>query len=115
VIGFSVGARRREFGIRMALGALPGAVRRMVLAQGMRLVAIGLVIGLVGAFLLSRLWSGLLYDVAPTDPLTYAAVAIGLAGVAAGGVLPAGAPRHVGGSHGRAAERLSEPGSLGTY
>jgi predicted permease len=83
VIGFSVGARRREFGIRMALGALPGAVRRMVLAQGMRLVAIGLVIGLVGAFLLSRLWSGLLYDVAPTDPLTYAAVAIGLAVVAA--------------------------------
>jgi len=83
VIGFSVGARRREFGIRMALGALPGAVRRMVLAQGMRLVAIGLVIGLVGAFLLSRLWSGLLYDVAPTDPLTYAAVAIGLAAVAA--------------------------------
>jgi predicted permease len=83
VIGFSVGARRREFGIRMALGALPGAVRRMVLAQGMRLVAIGLVLGLAGAFLLSRLWSGLLYDVAPTDPLTYAAVALGLALVAA--------------------------------
>jgi len=83
VIGFSVGARRREFGIRMALGALPRAVRAMVLFQGMRLVAVGLGIGLAGAFLLSRLWSGLLYDVAPTDPMTYGAVALGLGAVAA--------------------------------
>ena len=83
VIGFSVGARRREFGIRMALGALPRAVRAMVLFQGMRLVAVGLGIGLAGAFLLSRLWSGLLYDVAPTDPVTYASVALGLGAVAA--------------------------------
>jgi putative ABC transport system permease protein len=83
VIGFTVGQRRQEFGIRMALGALPGAVVAMVLRQGMRLVALGLAIGLAGAFLLSRLFASLLYETTPSDPPTYAAVAIVLGLVAA--------------------------------
>ncbi len=83
VIGFTVGQRRQEFGIRMALGALPGGVVRMVLGQGMRLVALGLAIGVAGAFALSRLLAGLLYETTPGDPPTYAAVAVVLAFVAA--------------------------------
>ena len=83
VIGFSVGQRRQEFGIRMALGALPGAVVGMVLRQGMRLVALGLAIGVAGAFLLSRLFASLLYETTPSDPATYAAVAVVLGLVAA--------------------------------
>ena len=83
VIGFTVGQRRREFGIRMALGALPRSVQAMVLGQGMRLVGVGLMLGLGGAFGLTRLWANLLYEVAPTDPPTYVAVALLLGGIAA--------------------------------
>ena len=67
----------------MALGALPGGVLRMVLGQGMRLVLLGLAIGVGSAFALSRLFSSLLYETTPTDPPTYAAVAAVLALVAA--------------------------------
>jgi predicted permease len=83
VIGFSVGQRRQEFGIRMALGALPGTVRAMVLRQGMRQVAIGMALGLAAALVLTRLWSSLLYEVSPTDPPTFFVVAAMLLGVAA--------------------------------
>jgi predicted permease len=83
VIGFSVGQRRQEFGIRMALGALPGAVRAMVLRQGMRHVTAGLALGIAAALVLTRLWSNLLYEVSPTDPPTFLAVAVMLLGVAA--------------------------------
>jgi predicted permease len=83
VIGFSVGQRRQEFGIRMALGALPGTVRAMVLRQGMRQVAIGLALGLAAALVMTRLWSSLLYEVSPTDPPTFLVVAVMLLGVAA--------------------------------
>jgi putative ABC transport system permease protein len=83
VIGFSVGQRRQEFGIRMALGALPGAVRGMVLRQGMRHVTAGLATGIAAALVLTRLWSNLLYEVSPTDPPTFLAVAVMLLGVAA--------------------------------
>jgi predicted permease len=83
VISFTVGQRRQEFGIRMALGALPGGVLRMVLGQGMRLVLLGLAIGVGSAFALSRLFASLLYETTPTDPPTYAAVAAVLALVAA--------------------------------
>ncbi len=83
VIGFTVGQRRQEFGIRMALGALPGGVVRMVLGQGMRLVGLGLAIGVAGAFALSRLFAGLLYETTPSDPPTYVAVALVLGLVAA--------------------------------
>jgi predicted permease len=83
VIAFSVGQRRREFGIRMALGALPSSVQRMVLGQGMRPVVAGLALGLAGAIILTRLWASLLYEVAPTDPPTYFVVAAVLGVVAA--------------------------------
>jgi putative ABC transport system permease protein len=83
VIGFSVGQRRQEFGIRMALGALPGAVRAMVLRQGMRHVTAGLALGIAAALVLTRLWSNLLYEVSPTDPPTFLAVALMLLAVAA--------------------------------
>jgi predicted permease len=83
VIGFSVGQRRQEFGIRMALGALPGAVRGMVLRQGMRHVTAGLALGIAAALVLTRLWSNLLYEVSPTDPPTFLAVALMLLAVAA--------------------------------
>jgi predicted permease len=83
VIAFSVGQRRQEFGIRMALGALPSSVRKMVLGQGMRPVLVGLLLGGGGAFLLSRLWASLLFEISPSDPPTYVVVAVVLAGVAA--------------------------------
>jgi putative ABC transport system permease protein len=83
VIAFSVGQRRQEFGIRMALGARPGSVLRMVLRQGMRQVIIGLAIGIAVALAISRLWASLLYEVSPTDPPTFLAVALILGAVAA--------------------------------
>ncbi len=83
VIGFSVGQRRQEFGIRMALGALPGTVRAMVLRQGMRQVGIGMALGVAAALILTRLWSSLLYEVSPTDPPTFLVVALMLLAVAA--------------------------------
>jgi ABC-type antimicrobial peptide transport system permease subunit len=83
VIGFSVGQRRQEFGIRMALGALPRGVQRMVLEQGMRPVVAGLALGLAGALVVTRLWASLLYEVSPTDPPTYLVVALVLGAVAA--------------------------------
>ncbi len=82
VIAFSVGQRRREFGIRMALGALPSSVQRMVLGQGMRPVFGGLALGLAGAIVVTRLWASLLYEVSPTDPPTYFVVAFVLGAVA---------------------------------
>jgi predicted permease len=75
VIAFTVSRRTREIGIRVALGAQPAGVRAMVLGQGMRLVAAGLVIGAVGALGLTRLLSGFLFHVRATDPLTFLAMA----------------------------------------
>ncbi|HET7620227.1 MAG TPA: ABC transporter permease [Vicinamibacterales bacterium] len=74
VIAFSVNQRTQEFGIRMALGARRASVLGMVVRQGLRLVAIGLVIGLAGALALTRLLAQLLFEVQPTDTLTFLAV-----------------------------------------
>jgi putative ABC transport system permease protein len=74
VLAFSVGQRTQEIGIRMALGASRGAVLWMVLRQGLGLVAIGLALGVSGAFFLTRLMTAVLYDVPPTDPATFALV-----------------------------------------
>ncbi|HEX9760149.1 MAG TPA: ABC transporter permease [Candidatus Acidoferrales bacterium] len=82
VIAFSVAQRTQEIGVRMALGAQSGDVLRLVLGQGMRLILFGLGIGVVAALGLTRFLGGLLYDVRPSDPLTYAAVAALLAAVA---------------------------------
>jgi putative ABC transport system permease protein len=82
VLAYSVSQRTREIGIRMALGAAPESVLQMLLGQGMVSVGIGLLVGLVGALGLSRLVSGLLFGVAPTDPMCFAGSAIVLVIVA---------------------------------
>lgn len=85
VISYVVAQRTREIGVRIALGAQPGDVRRMVLGQAALVTATGVVIGLVTAALLTRMLTGLLHGVKAVDPLTYAAtaVAIGLVALAA--------------------------------
>ncbi|HKD11948.1 MAG TPA: ABC transporter permease [Thermoanaerobaculia bacterium] len=87
VIAFSVTERTQEFGIRLALGAHPRQVRAMVLRQGMTMVAIGLALGFLGAHLLARLMSGLLFEVRATDPPTFLAMSAILAAVAAAACL----------------------------
>jgi predicted permease len=82
VIAYSVSQRTREIGIRMALGAAPRSVLHMLLGQGLVSVGIGLLVGLVGALGLSRLVSGLLFGVAPTDPMCFAGSAAVLVVVA---------------------------------
>jgi predicted permease len=74
VISYAVSKRTREVGIRLALGAEAGQVQRMFLRQGLLLTAVGAVLGLAGAVLLSRWMSVLLFEVSPLDPITYAAV-----------------------------------------
>jgi putative ABC transport system permease protein len=83
VMSYSVTRRRREIGVRLALGAKAGQVRRAVLRDGMLLAVTGLVAGLLGAALVTRAARSVLYAVSPLDPLTYAAVAAALAAVAA--------------------------------
>jgi ABC-type antimicrobial peptide transport system permease subunit len=75
VISCATIERRQEIGIRVALGARIGQVRGMIVAQGLRLTAIGLLIGLVGAAAAARLMRGFLFGITATDPLTYAATA----------------------------------------
>jgi predicted permease len=82
VMHYSVAQRTHEIGIRMALGARPGNVVRMVIGQGISLAVIGLAAGLVGAWWLTRLVSNLLFGVTATDPVTFGAVAILLTVVA---------------------------------
>jgi putative ABC transport system permease protein len=82
VISYSATRRTHEIGVRMSLGASRRDVLLLIVRQGMRLALIGSVTGIVGALLLSRLMSKLLYGVQPTDPVTFVAVAIGLAVVA---------------------------------
>jgi putative ABC transport system permease protein len=82
VIAYAVAQRTQEIGVRMALGAQRGQVVRLVVREGMSLAAVGITVGLAAAFALTRLMAGLLYDVKPTDPSTYAAVAAALAATA---------------------------------
>ena len=82
VISYSISRRTHELGIRMALGATPGAVLKMVLREGGRLVAAGLAVGLVATLILTRFLRTMLFEIRPADPLTFAAVAILLALVA---------------------------------
>lgn len=82
LMAFSVSQRTQEIGIRMALGANAGDILRAVLAQGLRLTLIGLTVGLVSALVVTRVIRSFLYDVTPTDPLTFICVSLILAGVA---------------------------------
>jgi putative ABC transport system permease protein len=75
VVAFSVAERKREIGIRMAIGAQPRDVLRLVLGQGLRLTLAGVGLGLVAAFGLTRFLRAALFGVTSTDPVTYALVA----------------------------------------
>jgi ABC-type antimicrobial peptide transport system permease subunit len=82
VMAYSVRERTQEIGVRMALGATATSVFRLVVGQALRLVFIGVVVGLVAAAALTRLLERLLYEVEPLDPWTFAATAIILLAVA---------------------------------
>jgi ABC-type antimicrobial peptide transport system permease subunit len=82
VIAYVAMQRTREIGIRMALGAQTGDVRRLFLRHGLLLTGAGIVLGTAVALALTRVMSTLLYGVSPMDPVTYAAVAASLATVA---------------------------------
>ena len=82
VMAYSVSRQTGEMGLRVALGATPRQIFQMVVARGLRLVLIGLTLGLVAAFTLTRFLSGALYRVNPSDPLTFGTVAALLAFVA---------------------------------
>lgn len=83
VVAYTVSLRTREIGLRMAIGALPSDVLKMVLGGGMKLAVIGVAIGLVAAFGFSRLVETMLFEVEPSDPGSYAATAAILLAVAA--------------------------------
>jgi putative ABC transport system permease protein len=82
VISYSISQGTHELGVRIALGATAGDILKLVVKQGMAMTGLGIVIGLVAAYGLTRLLSSLLYDVTATDPATFAVVSALLAGVA---------------------------------
>jgi putative ABC transport system permease protein len=90
VISQLVGQRTQEFGVRMALGASPADVGRLVIGFGVRLALVGVLVGVPAAFAFSRMLAGLLFGVNASDPLTYTGVSVLLGVVAVlAAVLPA--------------------------
>jgi len=83
VVGYTVALRTREMGIRMALGSAPSHIMGIVLRESMATVGVGLLVGLAASLALSRLLSGLLFEVSPTDPVAIVATALTLLTVAA--------------------------------
>ena len=71
VTAYNVRRQRREYGIRLALGADPGSVQRLIVGRGAHVAAAGIAIGAVGALLLTRLLESMLNDVRPTDPTVF--------------------------------------------
>jgi len=82
VMSYSVSQRTHEIGIRMALGAKPGDVLRLIITQGLTLISAGMAIGLGAAFVVTRFMRFLLFAVSPTDPLTFASITVLLGAVA---------------------------------
>ncbi len=76
VVSYAVARRTREMGIRLALGAAPGDVRRLVLGGGLRPVVLGLVVGIAAASVLTRVMQGMLYEIRASDPVTFASVVL---------------------------------------
>jgi putative ABC transport system permease protein len=90
VLSYLVSQRTREIGIRVAVGAGPGAIARLVVGRGLSLALVGVVIGVAAAFVASRLMESLLFGVQPRDPLTFVGVPVVLTSVAiVGSVVPA--------------------------
>jgi ABC-type antimicrobial peptide transport system permease subunit len=79
-VSFTTRRRTQEFGVRLALGATPADIRSLVLGDGARLALVGVAIGLVVAFALTRLLAAFLFEVTPTDPLTFGVLSALLAG-----------------------------------
>jgi putative ABC transport system permease protein len=82
LLSYSVSQRKQEIGIRLALGATPGDIRKLVLVQALRLVIVGLIIGLLVGFASTRLMASLLFGVSATDPLIFILISLLLFGVA---------------------------------
>jgi predicted permease len=90
VVSYTVNQRTQEIGVRMALGASAGVVRRQVLGETMKLAVAGIVVGLIGSLAVARLVASLLFETSPSDPAAFAASAAILAAVAAlAGYVPA--------------------------
>jgi putative ABC transport system permease protein len=83
VIAYTVDSRMNEFGVRLALGAQPVDLYRLVMKRGLTTAAIGVDVGIAGALVLTRFMQSLLFETAPFDPLVYAAVALLLLAAAA--------------------------------
>jgi ABC-type antimicrobial peptide transport system permease subunit len=83
VVAYTVTQRTQEIGLRMAIGAEPGQVLRMIIGGGMKLAAIGVAVGIAGALALANLVASMLYGVTPFDPASYAGTAGVLLAVAA--------------------------------
>jgi putative ABC transport system permease protein len=95
-VAFDVEGRRREIGVRAALGASSSMILRLVVEDGMRLAAGGVVLGLALAWLFAPMVANLLYQVTPQDFTVFAAVAVALIGVAAAAsVIPAFRAAHI--------------------
>ena len=102
LISFSVAQRERELGVRIALGATRGEIRKNVVGGGLRLTAIGLGIGLVAALALGRLASAALFGVSATDPVALGGTLVLFLGGGRAGVVRPGRARVDHGSHPRA-------------
>ena len=90
LLAYSVSQRSQEIGVRLALGAEPASVARMIMSDGMRLAALGIAPGVLGAYAAGRAMSALLFGVAPGDPATFAtAVGLALLMTLGGSLLPA--------------------------
>jgi putative ABC transport system permease protein len=82
-LSYVVSQQTKEIGVRIALGASPRDVVRMVLGRGLRLAVIGVGVGLLLAFVLARVVAGMLFEISPADPITFSAIPALLLGIAA--------------------------------
>jgi ABC-type antimicrobial peptide transport system permease subunit len=83
LISYTVAQRVPEIGVRLALGATPAQVARLIVTQGLRLSVVGVGLGVVGALALARLLEGLLFSISATDPVVYTSLALLLLAIAA--------------------------------